>query len=571
MTLWLLAILPILLLVGLVASGRVRTIPAAALTLASVCLISILAFEVSAEGLTTALSKGLWTGLWIAAVIWAALLLNAVSTRMGIRDIGTSLGSVLPRETENILIVAWIFPSFVQGVAGFGTPIALAAPMLLAMGVRPVLAVALPVIGYHWAVGFGSVGSSFYMGALTAQLSSSQILEFAIGLSILLGINAILAGVLVALMFAGRRGLRESWRLILVAGPAMAVAQALAVRLEPGVGSLAGGAAGLAVVGVMAGMSRLSRRLPEPVTVGVTTVTTGAGGRPGSASAVATGPEQHTADARAGGDEPSPDGSGERVAAAGSGEPGAAAGAGRRLALVMLPYFALLVLTLAVLVPSTTREWVRGHLTWGPSFGGHTTGRGFEVDAVAGYQQFSLLAHPGSFIVAATLMAILAWRLMGQWPRGAAREVLPGWARSARKATWSVLLFACVATVLADTGMVRTIADGVAEATGRHYPALAGAIGALGSFTTGSTTNSNALFSALQADVAHLIDVSPSLMLAAQTAGGNVGNAVAPVILLLGASAVGLRDELRPIFKAVLLPVAVLLAVVLVLTYVMAA
>lgn len=533
MALWLLAVLPIALLVVLVASGRVRTIPATGITLACASLVAMLAFE-AGTGLLTALAKGLWTGIWIAGVIWAALLLNSVSTRMGVREIGATLGAVLPSRTENILIVAWIFPSFVQGVAGFGTPIALAAPMLLAMGIRPVMAVALPVIGYHWAVGFGSVGSSFYMAALTAQLNDKQIVEFAAALSLLLGINAVLAGAMVALMFGGIGGLREGWRIILIAGPVMAVAQALAVRLEPGVGALAGGAAGLAVVAVMALVSRRRQAAGVPVP---------AFGRTGGSPAGAPDAGART---RVGSDTKR-----------------------RNLAVVMLPYFALLVLTLAVLVPEASRSWVRGHLTWGPSFGAHTTGRGFEVDAVTTYQPFSLLAHPGSFIVAATLVAIIMWKCMGQWPRGAAKEILPSWFKSARKATWSVLLFASVAAVLADTGMVRTIADGVAEVTGHHYPALAGAIGALGSFTTGSTTNSNALFSALQADIARLIDVSPAILLAAQTAGGNVGNAVAPVILLLGATAVGLRDELRPVFRMVLLPAALLLTVVLVVTYIL--
>ena len=535
--LWVLAVAPVVLLIVLVASGRVRTVPAAAITLATACVIAVAAFGASGQGMVTALTKGLWTGVWIAAVIWAALLLSAVSRRMGMDDIGGTLSSVLPRQTENILIVAWIFPSFIQGVAGFGTPIAIAAPMLLSMGVRPVLAVALPVIGYHWSVGLGSVGSSFYMGALTAQLSEAETLQFAATVTILLGVNAIVAGLLVAVMFAGRQGLREGWRVIVVAGPAMAVVQALVARLEPGVGAIAGGAAGMVVIALMAAMSRRIRR---PVTTRVDVQVT----------------------------VPSiPDRGGGSSDALSEADGDRAARPRRNLAVVMLPYFALLVLALAVLVPPAVRQWVRGHLTWGPSFPAASTSKGFHVDAVDGFQPFSVLAHPGSFIVAATLLAILAWQIMGQWPRGALRELLPSWLTAARKASWSVLLFASVATVMADSGMVRTVAEGIAEATGRYYPALAGAIGALGSFTTGSTTNSNALFAGLQADVARLIDVAPGALVAAQTAGGNVGNAVAPVILLLGASAVGMRDELRPILRAVMLPAAVLLLTVMGLTY----
>jgi lactate permease len=151
------------------------------------------------------------------------------------------------------------------------------------------------------------------------------------------------------------------------------------------------------------------------------------------------------------------------------------------------------------------------------------------------------------------------------------RKLAPEWWRAARKASPAVLLLVSVATVMADAGMVRTVAVGVAEVTGDVYPALAGVVGALGSFVTGSTTSSNALFAALQADIAEVIDVPPVLLVAAQLAGGNVGNAVAPVVVVLGAAAVGVRDRVGEVLRLVLLPAAVLLASVIVTTTVLAA
>jgi lactate permease len=539
----LLAAVPIVLLLVLVASGRVRTSPAAALTLATTVLLATLAFGASAAGLGVGLAKGAWTGLWILGVVWTALLLHATCQRMGMDRLGGALSSILPRSTQSVLVVAWVFPSFVQGVAGFGTPIAVAAPLLVSMGVRPALAVAMPLIGYHWSVGFGSVGSSFYMGALTAQLSESQIDEFAATTSLILGINAIVAGMLVALMFTGWRGLREAWTVVVIVGPTMAIVQALVVRVEPGVGALAGGAAGLTAV---TAISLITRRAPReglghatksPVAASVanqgseTVVTPGLG---------AGGPSSH----------PEPVGRARY----------------RRLALVLLPYGLLLVSVLAVLVPPASRSWARSTWTWGPSFSATSTAEGGGAEAVVGYQPISVFAHPGSFILFATLAAVLIWRLSGRWPAGALPRLVPTWSRSALKASWSVLLLASVATVMADTGMIRALALGIEQATGRVYPALAGVVGALGSFTTGSTTSSNALFSAMQVEVAGLIDVSPTLLLAAQISGGNVGNAVAPVILLMGAAAVGAHDKVSEIFRLVRLPAAVLLLVVMATT-----
>jgi lactate permease len=114
--------------------------------------------------------------------------------------------------------------------------------------------------------------------------------------------------------------------------------------------------------------------------------------------------------------------------------------------------------------------------------------------------------------------------------------------------------------MMVDTGMVRTIAVGAAQVTGRAFPAIAPAIGAVGSFTTGSTTSSNALFSALQRDVAQLIHVAPADLLAGQLAGGNIGNSLAPVLILVGAAAVGARDQISEILRRTL-PAALVLLV----------
>lgn len=128
-------------------------------------------------------------------------------------------------------------------------------------------------------------------------------------------------------------------------------------------------------------------------------------------------------------------------------------------------------------------------------------------------------------------------------------------------------LLGALAGVLVDSGAVSLMARGMASVTGAAYPTLAPVVGALGSFITGSTTNSNALFAPLQAEVARLIDVPAPDLLAAQLAGGNAGNALAPVVVLLGLSAVGATRDVGAVVRTVLLPVLVLLGVVVVGTW----
>ena len=73
------------------------------------------------------------------------------------------------------LIVGWAFSGFMQGVAGFGVPVAVVAPLLVLMGFPPVRAVAIVLVGHAWSVTFGSLGSSYYTIQLVTGLESDVI------------------------------------------------------------------------------------------------------------------------------------------------------------------------------------------------------------------------------------------------------------------------------------------------------------------------------------------------------------------------------------------------------------
>ncbi|GAA2735048.1 L-lactate permease [Pedococcus aerophilus] len=528
---WVLAVSPVVLLLALVLWGRFSTIVNASVTVAYSVAVAVLAF--GAGGLTVAvgLGKGAWVGLWILYVIWPALLMHHLATHVGMKALGQALSTMLPRRTENVLLLAWVLPSFIQGVSGFGTPIAVAAPLLVALGIGKARAVALPLIGYHWAVGFGSMGSSFYMGALTAHLDSPGRAAYAASAAVLLGVNCVLAGVLVALMDGGLAGLRDGWRLLATAGPVMALVQAGAARLEPGIAALCAGASGVAVVFVLRRFSRRGSAVEAPATVpadaGSPVGVEATGAHAGAPAGTASHDSDEDMRTRA------------RAAA--------------------VPYALLGIVALAVFLPPALRSWAKGHLLVGPSFPQTSTHQGTVNDAVSVYNPIALVGHPGTFLLIACAGSVVVWASRGVWRRGAWGPVWRGALKQAWKSSPSVVLLASVAGVLVDSGMVRTVAQGAAVATGGAYPAIAPLVGALGSFITGSTTSSNALFSSLQADVAHLIGEPPADLLAGQLAGGNIGNSLAPVVILLGLSAVGAARRTGEVLRMTLAPAAVLL------------
>jgi lactate permease len=251
--------------------------------------------------------------------------------------------------------------------------------------------------------------------------------------------------------------------------------------------------------------------------------------------------------------------------------PGDDAASRRRAGWLVSPYLNLLGIALLVLLIPPSRAWADSHLVWGPSFPATTTSQGVTTVAVSGYTPMQLFTHPGSYLLLACLLGYLTYRGVGLWRRQPAGELVRAWLSSVQSTSISIVALACVTTVMIGSGMISTLARGAVAATGSAYPLLSGLIGGLGSFLTGSTTSSNALLASLQAEVAGLLHVPATVLLAAQTAGANVGNSVAPVVVLIGISAVGGTFSTQAVLRTVLLAAAVLMAVVTGLTLLLVA
>jgi lactate permease len=101
--------------------------------------------------------------------------------------------------------------------------------------------------------------------------------------------------------------------------------------------------------------------------------------------------------------------------------------------------------------------------------------------------------------------------------------------------------------IMDQSGMTYSLAEGASKVFGRFYPFFSPAIGTLGTFMTGSNTNSNVVFGLLQKQTAELAGLSVPVILAAQTAGGSIGSMLAPAKILVGCSTVGLAGKEGPV------------------------
>jgi lactate permease len=535
--LWFLAVAPIALLLVLVLWGRFSITVNGLVVVVVAATIAAKIFDAQPVTLLVASAKGTSTGLWVLAVIWPALFLFRAASEMGLLHFGGLLGGLLSRPVENVLVLAWIVPSFIQGVAGFGVPVAVAAPLLMQMGVGPIRAVAMPLVGSHWSVGFGSMGSSFYMGSLVTQLDAHETLAYAITASTISATNLLLSGILVCLMHGGWKSLRQGLRFIILVGTGMAVAQGIAVRAEPSIGALSAGAIGLVIVALLAASRRhscrmgaflLRRRHPHFGPRESNAHSAPRDAPPGSQSIDPLGRDQT-----------------------------------RAAWLVALPYFLLTISVLTAFLNPRTRPWIKSHWLLGFDFPSTHTGAGHVNPAVENYSAIPILGHPGSYILLATGLSLVIWKLAGRWPKKRLGPTLSLWWKQARRSSPPVVLLAVVATLMTDSGMISTVASGVADVTGSHYPLMAAVVGMIGAFTTGSSTSSQALFAPMQYEIADRIGFPATNALALQLTGSNVGNMISPMSALVGATAIDREDLTSKVVRMTVLP-AMILALVLV-------
>lgn len=492
-----LAALPlVVLLVGLLRLGW-RGATAGLVGLVTAVGLAILVFGASMGAIGVALYRAAALSLNVLYIIWAALLLYQFAESSGaIRSIGDAVAHLTEDHVLQLLIIGFAFSSFLQGVAGFGVPVAVTAPLLIGLGFHPLEAAAVPLVGHAWAVTMGDMASSFQaLRAVTALPPKA----LGIWIAVLLGIAAVASGFAVAHVHAGPRPFRRAFGAILALGLSMGGVQLLLALTQHWI--IASFGAGMVGLAVSMGLARLARRragyfglLPEwPPPEGR---------REPPRPAPTTNPEMPF-----------------RVA--------------------FLPYYVLIavVVTASVVEPvsrllgqvSLTLEFP----TTSTRFGWRTEATGFEL---------SIFGHPGALLIYTTVISGILFAILRR-RRPDWRAIWRGILDQGLPTTVTILALVGVAMVMAYSGMTFLLAQGLTSAVGALFPLLAPFLGLLGTVITGSNTNSNVLFGALQRDAAHLLQMDPVLMAALQTAGGAIGSMVAPAKVVLATVTTGLAGQ----------------------------
>src|SRR5690625_5160699 len=153
LTLALLAFFPILLAGVLLVVLRIAAKIAMPVVLAVTIVIAAAVWDFSMINIVASTIEGLFISFDILWIIFAAiLLLNLLKYSGGINVIRKSFADISPDRRVQVVIIAWLFGSFLEGAAGFGTPAAIVAPLLLALGYPAFAAVMLGLMVQSTAV-----------------------------------------------------------------------------------------------------------------------------------------------------------------------------------------------------------------------------------------------------------------------------------------------------------------------------------------------------------------------------------------------------------------------------------
>jgi len=498
---FLLALLPIAVILILMVGFRWGAARAGGAGYLAALIVAIAAFGAGPQLLAVAHGKALLLTIDVLFIIWMAFLLYRVADEAGaIKTIGQALPHLTADQGMQALIIGWVFASFLQGVGGFGVPVAVIAPLMVGLGFAPLAAVVIPSVGHSWAVTFGSLGSSF-----NAMMAATGLPEEVLGppSAFFLGVAGLGVGLMVAHAAGGWQALRRLLLPTLIIGVAMAVGQYMAVVAGLwNIGAFIG-----AIVGLLVGFP-LARRFR------------GEQGDNGHLDS-------------------------------------------RRLWIALSGYLVLIAITLGIqLIPSVRNTL--GQVKFSLEFPGVSTSLGYATPAEAG-RSIPIFRHAGAILLYASIAAYFIYRAAGWYQPNAARRIVGGTVKKVMSSSVGIASMVAMAVVMQHAGMTETLAQGLANGTGRLFPVVSPWIGALGAFMTGSNTNSNVVFAALQMRTAELLGYSVAIILAAQTSGGALGSVIAPTKVVVGASTGGMAGREGEIMRKMLVYTGILVGMMSVL------
>ncbi len=519
-----LSLLPIAAVALLLVVLRWPASRAMPLSYAVAAALALFVWQVSAVQVAAASVRGLIISLELLYIIFGAiLLLNTLEQSGALRRIRQTFNDISPDRRIQVIIIAWLFGSFIEGSAGFGTPAAVAVPLLVGLGFPPMAAVTAGMMIQCTPVSFGAVGTPIIFGVSTGlrddpavgqyaqQLGYAQWSDFIAMIGLKVAMLHAVVGTLVPLFvvtvmtrfFGANRSFREGlavWRFALFAAFAMTIPYLLvAYFLGPEFPSLLGGLFGLMIVAPAA-----KRGWFTPPRAEVWDFE-----RPEKWPSQWSGAEM------------------QQESAPKTDRP-------FNLLVAWLPYLLVAVLLVVTRVKSLPFEAMLKSVVIPVT---HIFGTPIE-------RTVQPLYIPGTVFIVVSLAAFFVQRINP-------RHYATAWAKSGKtmlSASTALVFTVPMVQVFINSdggaagflGMPLVLAGGVESLVGGSWPLFAPFIGGIGAAVAGSNTISNMMFSLFQFNVGANIGVDPAWIVALQAVGGAAGNTICVHNVVAASAVVGL-------------------------------
>ena len=505
------AALPLLVLFVLIGVVRMAAQWAALIGLSVALLVAIVIYDMPlGQALDSGLEGaafGLFPIMWIVVnAIW----IYTMTVESGhFNVLRRSFASVSDDQRIQAVIIAFCFGALIEALAGFGTPVAISAVMLLALGLQPIKAASVALVANTAPVAFGAIAIPIITLAGVTELPVDD-------LGAMVGRQTPLLALIVPLiligMVDGKRGIRQAWPAAVVCGVSFALAQFvcsnyISVELTDVVASLLSAGAVVALLQVWQPSEPLigEQGGPRPAIAGAAT-------EDGKFEEMVHRRSDATHDTRL-----------DIVEAY----------APYAIIIAVLSLAQIGFVKDALAEPTQLFDWP-GLDIRNPD--------GEPISSVT--YNFNWLGATGTLMFISGVLTAVALRLDP-------RHALRAYAATLKQLKWAIVTVAAVlglAYVMNQSGQTATLGLWLAGA-GSAFAFLSAALGWLGVAITGSDTSSNALFGALQVTAAKDAGLSPTLMAAANSSGGVLGKMISPQNLAIGAAAVGLAGKEGDVFR----------------------
>ncbi|NIM58545.1 MAG: L-lactate permease [Candidatus Aminicenantes bacterium] len=545
-TLALLALLPIISVFGLIVLFRwpaTRAMPVAYLF---TCILAFTVWKVPFSQLAAASIDGLLTAASILYIILGAILLLNLQQESGaIFSIRKSMFLISPDRRAQAIIIAFLFGSFIEGSAGFGTPAAVAAPLLVAIGFPAMAAVMVSLIIQSTCVSFGAVGTPILIGVNAGLSGQAEVIDYlnlhnldfaaylnSIGgkVAIIHGITGTLIPIILVVMMTRFFGQKRSWKegfsifpFALFAGLCFTVPYTLTgVFLGPEFPSLVGSLLGLLIVVPLAKagflMPKKAWDFPKKE----------------------TWPQEWV---------------GQKM------EKGNNLKSEMSIFRAWLPYILVaLFLLLSRLWPFLKNALASVSIKWTNIF---------QTSISTSFQPFYL---PGFLFLVVAVMTFFIQGMSRKEVKQAANRsfrMLIGPAVALGFAVPMVKVFINSGVSGGLDKMPVVLASAAAVLIGKGWTVFAAVIGAMGAFIAGSNTFSNMMFSLFQFATALKIGAVPGVIVALQAVGGAAGNMICVHNVVAASAVVGLLGREGLLIRKTLIPMTYYLIVAAIIGIIM--